>query len=786
MTNPTLPRTALLLLLAGLSTRAETPPDFAHRVAPVLREHCADCHMGAKKKGGLSMNTRDDLLKGGENGAVLVPGKPEESRMLSLLDPADPEDRMPPKGDAVPPEKIEEIRRWIAGGAEWPAGFNFAKPAYEPPLHPRRPELPPAVSGRDHPVDRILDADFARRQRPVPPRVSDGAFLRRAHLDLIGLLPTPEELEAFERNTAPDKRAAKVRELLARNTDYAEHWLTFWNDLLRNDYAGTGYIEGGRKQISSWLYDSLAANKPYDVMVRELIKPVSGSEGFSHGIRWRGEVSAGQTVEIQFSQNVSQAFLGINMKCASCHDSFIDRWKLDEAYGLAAVFSTRPLEIHRCDKPTGRMAAAAWVYPELGQIEAAAPQPKRLEQLAGLMTHPENGRFARTMANRLWHRLMGHGIVHPVDAMETEPWNADLLDHLATFLSDNAFDLKKTLEHIATSEAYQSLGDTSGATGYAGPQPRRLTAEQFVDAVWSLTDGAPDKFDAPVKRREAVEGGGAAEPIQGVWIWGGGDDAGRTIRLRANWVLAAAPTNAAAVISVDNRYELKINGKKVLADDNWENVEAVRLHAHLRKGTNQVEIVATNDGSGPNPAGAFLEARARLPDGSVATLATGPDWQWAEKDGKTWAPAAAANGPWAAQLNGEAGTRLASTLAQDPAPVRAALLKSDLLMRSLGRPNREQIVSARPNDLTTLEAIDLANGPILYEMIVRGARNLLERDWQGPEAFTEHLFRHALARAPAAAEQAALAEVLGPRLDPRGVEDALWMVVLHPEFQYVR
>jgi hypothetical protein len=786
MTNPTLPRTALLLLLAGLPGRAETPPDFVHRVAPVLREHCADCHMGAKKKGGLSMNTREDLLAGGENGAVLVPGKPEESRMLALLAPADPEDRMPPKGDAVPPEKIEEIRRWIAGGAEWPAGFNFAKPAYEPPLHPRRPDLPPALPGRNHPVDRILDADFTRRQKPIPARVSDGAFLRRAHLDLIGLLPTPEELAAFEKDTAPDKRAAKVRELLGRDTDYAEHWLTFWNDLLRNDYAGTGYIEGGRKQISTWLYDSLAANKPYDVMVRELIKPVSGSEGFSHGIRWRGEVSAGQTVEIQFSQNVSQAFLGINMKCASCHDSFIDRWKLNDAYGLAAVYSTRPLEIHRCDKPTGRMAAAAWLYPELGQIEAAAPQPKRLEQLAALMTHPENGRFARTMANRLWHRLMGHGVVHPVDAMETEPWNADLLDHLATTLRDNAYDIKKTLEHIATSEAYQSPADTSGAPGYAGPQPRRLTAEQFVDAVWGLTDGAPEKFDAPVKR--SAPAAAATEPVTlaGVWIWGGGDDGGRTIRLRATWNLPEAPTNAVAVISADNRYDLKINGKKVLSDGNWENVEAVRLHTHLRKGANEVEIVATNEGDGPNPAGAFFEARARLPDGTVAALATGTDWQWAEKAGKTWAPAVAASGPWAAQLNAGAAKLLADTQVENPAPVRASLLKSDLLMRSLGRPNREQIVSARPNDLTTLEAIDLANGPILYEMVVRGARNLLERSWAGPEAFADHLFRHALSRAPTGAERAALADVLGAKLEPRGVEDALWMVVLHPEFQYVR
>merc|ERR1712023_582787 len=153
-------------------------------------------------------------------------------------------------------------------------------------------------------------------------------------------------------------------------------------------------------------------------MVRQLIAPPnSASEGFIKGIKWRGEVNSSQTLEIQFAQNVSQVFLGINMKCASCHDSFIDRWTLEEAYSLAAIFSERPLEINRCDKPTGKMATPKWIFPELGEVDAGADKKGRLQQLAALMTHPENGRFSRTLVNRIWHRLMGRGIVHPVDAM---------------------------------------------------------------------------------------------------------------------------------------------------------------------------------------------------------------------------------------------------------------------------------------------------------------------------------------------------------------------------------
>ena len=101
-------------------------------------------------------------------------------------------------------------------------------------------------------------------------------------------------------------------------------------------------------------------NKPFDQFVRELIAPTDESRGFIEGIVWRGTVNASQTVPIQFAQNVGQTFLGINLKCASCHDSFVDRWTLKQTYDLAAISSATPLELHRCDKATGAMATPAW------------------------------------------------------------------------------------------------------------------------------------------------------------------------------------------------------------------------------------------------------------------------------------------------------------------------------------------------------------------------------------------------------------------------------------------
>lgn len=797
---------APILFLLSAVPAAGKDIDFAHEVVPVLREYCGKCHTGDQKKGGLSFNTRESSLVGGESGPALTANRSAASELVLRVLATD-DSRMPPEGPRVPAAKIEILKRWIDEGATWEQGFSFGERPYEPQLKPRRPELPPVVDGRANPVDRIIDAYLAEKKRPRPQPINDATFARRAWLDLIGLLPTPENLQAFLDDPSPDKRTRLVRELLARDVDYAEHWLTFWNDLLRNDYTGTGFITGGRKQISKWLYLALVTNKPYDQFARELIAPTPENSGYIDGIRWRGDVSAGQTVEIQFAQSVGQSFLGINLKCASCHDSFIDRWTLEESFGLAAIYSTRPLEIHRCDKPVGKTAQAAWLFPELGQVNAAAPQPERLQQLAALMTHPENGRFQRTIVNRLWHRLMGRGIVHPVDAMQSPPWNADLLDELAAQLVDHGFDLKEVLALIATSQAYQSQtqvvaeGIDDHGYVYAGPRAKRLTAEQFMDTVWQLTGAAPTRYDAPVLRGKPDP---AAEntALAGKWIWSraeaGDAPAGETIAFRKKFDLPAAPTFGLAVATCDNSYTLFVNGQRAGAGENWEAPDAILLTPHLKAGPNEFLIVAKNGGASPNPAGLFCEARIRLADGTSATVATANDWEWTatqpERNGRykseptDWQPAAPVAHPevWANRLQ----ETLAATLSQGSTSaglmVRASLVKSDFLMRSLGRPNRDQIVSVRPEQLTTLEAMDLSNGQVLAEALHRGAGNILARNPTTPADCVRDLYRFALSRDPTPDESSALQAALGNPLTEAGLEDVLWAIVMLPEFQLVR
>jgi hypothetical protein len=625
-------------LLCPAASGAQAPPaqkvDFAHEIVPLIKARCAECHTSGKYKGGVSFDTREALVKS----KAVIPGKSSASVLVKRITSHDPEVRMPPKGKALSVKEIDLLRAWIDQGVPWEAGFTFKVEHYAAPLKPRRPELPPARPGLEHPIDRILGVYFARHKLAPPAPVDDVAFLRRVYLDAIGLLPAPAETEAFLKDDHADKRERLVRRLLHERRAFADHWLTFWNDLLRNDYQGTGYIDGGRKQISAWLYRALADNKPYDCFVRELIAPTPESEGFIKGIQWRGNVNASQVRELQFAQNVAQVFFGANLKCASCHDSFIDHWKLADSYGLAAVVADRPLQLHRCDKPQGTFAAPRFLWPELGAIDAGQPRDKRLAQLAGLVTHKDNGRFTRTIANRLWQRLLGRGIVHPVDVMANRPWSEDLLDHLASYLADNGYDLKKLLEHILTSRAYQShpavFAKEPVAADYLfqGPELRRLSAEQFVDAVWMLTKTAPAKPAAP----------------------------------------AALPA----------------------FDDS-------------------------------------VPAERRF--------------------------------------------------------TRASLVPADALMRSLGRPNREQVVTTRPDQLSTLQALDLSNGQILTNLLSRGAANWIKAHPPAlPEQLIADVYLRGLCRRPTTEEITAARDITGSTLTADGVADLLWAVLMLPEFQLIR
>lgn len=840
---------ALLVLGATFESalRADQPIDFAHDVAPILQKRCAKCHTGTQKKGGLSINTRQALLTGGDSGPAVVSRKSAESELIERVSSQDADLRMPPEGERLTPAQIDLLRRWIDLNLPWEDGFAFGKATRQAPLPPRRPPVPDGstLDALSNPIDRFLYGYSSQHNVPTTNLVSERVFARRASFDLIGLPPTPEQLAPLEVDAPAAGRERFVDRLLDDREAFTAHWLTFWNDLLRNAYHGTGFIDGGRKQITGWLYAAIYENKPYDRFVHELVCPPgdTGSEGFTYGIKWRGTINESQRREIQAAQSVAQVFLGTNLKCASCHDSFVNHWKLTDAYSLASVFADGPLELHRCDQPTGVPSTVGFLYPQLGTINAQASLAERTRQLADLVIHPENGRLARTIMNRLWSKLFGRGLVEPLDNMDAEPWHQDLLDFLAADLADHGYDLKRTLRLMATSRAYQLPGvglDRAAAASesfvFHGPIVKRLTAEQFVDTVFALTSTWPVP-DAGLMKLDGRGQGGQLGAIARVlenraiaatkalaektgrqpvppprplraakWLWSRAEARQaappQTIFLRRVWSLEQAPAQAVATFTVDNSFELVINGRPLTKSDNWGAPVQLDATGLLTAGKNVVAVKAINGGKEPNPAGVIGEIVVFDADGKqAALLATDESWRASEMDAAGWLNLDFDDSSWkSASVLGDATVdpwnvaqileRTGAVVQANPKlpatfRVRAALLQLDPLQAALGRPNREQVVSARDSAPTMLQALELTNGNLLGQYVQRGAAFWHSQRPFDVNSLVDRIYQTALSRSPNTTEAQLAAEIVGTPPTAEGIEDLLWSICMLPEFQLV-
>jgi mono/diheme cytochrome c family protein len=806
--------------IKALPPPAAHPIDFKTEIKPIFEASCIRCHGRGRDRGGLQIDSRETLLKGGDSGAAVVPGHGSDSLLVAMVSGLDADGVMPKKGKKLTPEQVGVLRAWIDQGLPWDAGIGFG-PVEPKNLTARLPKVPEGKH-EDNPVDRFMDAYFQEHKvKPAHP-VADRVFARRVYLDTIGLLPTPKELDTFESSHEPGKRAALVAELLSRKEAYAENWLSFWNDLLRNDYKGTGYIDGGRKQITRWLYSALLTNMPYDQFVAELINPTDESAGFIKGIVWRGFVNASQKPQMQAAQNVSQVFMGVNLKCASCHDSFINDWQLSDSYGLANVFSDQPLEINECDKPTGKMAAAKFLFPQLGELAPTTNKQVRLQELAALVTCPKDGRLTRTIVNRLWAKFMGRGLIEPVDDMQQTAWNQDLLDWLGEDLAAHHYDVKATIARILTSRAYQlppvDLGELRTEDYiFTGPEVRRMSAEEFRDALTSLTGVGYSTADADIGMGEQGKKkfGPKKTPK---WIWNDPKAADKakagSIYLRKTVKLPVLPEEATALVVCDNGFELFVNGHKVGAGNDFTKPFLIDLKPWLKKGDNLMAVHAINflpDSSPPtpekivpgteNPAGLFIYARLRAPGRNAETVMDfASDASWIVTDMATdgwekpgfqatgWRPAnelgAASMAPWRLSGNLIPTQFAAQFAATNKGAVRAALVASDSLMTALGRPNREQVVTTRPATATTLQALELTNGKTLAEELRRGAVDIVKQNEKSRKLIVD-IYEQAVGRKPTRAELKLATELVGPKPQPAAVEDFLWAMVMLPEFQLI-
>jgi hypothetical protein len=482
---------------APQSARAAATVDFERQIQPIIEKHCLECHSQDKRKGGLSLANYADALDGGRNGPAIRPGNAARSILIHRVTGA-VEPQMPKDEDPLASREIALIRQWIDQGARRTPTSPRAPQPWEAPLALTKPAVPePIWSDWAAPLDRFVAKYLTSHQVVKPTGVSDAAFARRVYLDVWGLLPTPDELQRFLDDPASDKRATLVATLLADDDKYAEHWMSFWNDLLRNEDGVTYFSEtAGRKSITDWLFASLKSNTPYDQFVRKLLNPTDPADpdGFLVGVNWRGETSAAVTPWMQAAQNTAQIFAGINLKCNACHDSFVSKWKLKDAYSLAAYFAPEPrLQMYRCDVALNRFAEPSFLFPELTRTPASPSLSDRRAVAAAIFTDRHMGRMPRTLVNRIWTRLFGRGLVANPDEMDGVPWSPAVLDWLASDFVDHGYDIKRLILTILTSRAYSMpavprTGEPP-TRGYVfwGPEVRRLTAEEFADAIGAIT-----------------------------------------------------------------------------------------------------------------------------------------------------------------------------------------------------------------------------------------------------------------------------------------------------------
>jgi hypothetical protein len=410
--------------------------------------------------------------------------------------------------------------------------------------------------------------------------------------------------------------------------------------------------------------------------------------------------------------------------------------------------------------------------------------------------------------NRLWARFLGRGLVEPVDEMENESWHTDLLDLLASDLADNGYNLKFTMEQIMTSHAYQ-LRAVNGAEQaekdyvFRGPTVRRMTAEQFVDAVATLTGNWKP---SPAKKIEfdganlaGVTGGVEQNDLpKGKWIWSTakaaeGVEPGTSF-FRKRIELPDKPTTADVIAVVDNSFVLLVNQRNGTAGKNWEEPKFRNLAKRFKQGENLVTVSATNEGSGKNPAGLWLGIRFQFADGSTMDVVSDKSWKvstdgsdgWnkPEFDDTTWRSASELGGADMAPWGLAKRMKISGSVLAFGGRFRESMQNKTALTTALGRPNREQVTTERPSAATTLQALALTNGEVLSKLIKDGAAVLAD-EGGGQQHLAKRVFRAALGRPPNQAESAMLAELIRGDNAAESVEDVLWAVTMLPEFQLI-
>jgi hypothetical protein len=366
----------------------------------------------------------------------------------------------------------------------------------------------PAVQPNNK-VDELVLANLKALGFPPAELCSDEAFLRRAYLDVIGTLPTPDEARAFLADPDAQKRSKLIDRLLGRE-EFADFWALKWGDLLKiKAEEPINLWPKAAETYHRWVRDSIAENKPYDQFARELLT----ASGSNFRVGPANYVRAVPNRDVRtVGEATALVFLGARLTCARCHGHPVENWGLDDDLGMAAFFA------QVVGKPTGewkeqivyRDPEKVLRHPRSGKavrpkpLGAAAVEldpgadPRR--KLADWLTAPDNPWFAKNVVNRIWFWLLGRGIVHEPDDLRptNPPENPALLEYLEKELISHRYDLKHVYRLVLNSKTYQLSSEPNplnekDVAHFSHYQAKRLTAEQILDALSQITE-SPGRF----------------------------------------------------------------------------------------------------------------------------------------------------------------------------------------------------------------------------------------------------------------------------------------------------
>ncbi len=358
---------------------------------------------------------------------------------------------------------------------------------------------------------------------PSPP-CTDAEFIRRASLDITGTLPTAEETRAFVADTAPEKRSNLIDRLLDR-PEYGDFFAVKWGDLLRNKRENNAGLQRGTYRLHDWLRAQIAANVPYDQLVRKVLT-ATGTAETTPPVVWYRRLRTPDA----FVDDTAQVFMGMRVQCAKCHHHPFEVWSQDDYYGLAAFFARIGRKLPPGQQSNGQVPGEEAIFlsrtggvnhPKSGKVMApkalggpemtAAPLEDPRVKLADWLTHPDNPFFAKALVNRYWAHFLNRGIAEPVDDMRVSnpPTNPELLEALATDFVRSGHDLKHLVKTITTSQLYglSSVPNETNARdrqSFARFYPKRLSAEVLLDAIAQVTN-APTTFGGLPVGTRAIE-----------------------------------------------------------------------------------------------------------------------------------------------------------------------------------------------------------------------------------------------------------------------------------------